>query len=72
MAEDKSVVVVTEEDREVVVVDNDLVPDKWKGLFTNEEWLMHDIVVKATYRFLVIAIIAHTLVFLWKPWLPTG
>ncbi|PJF26965.1 MAG: hypothetical protein CUN53_05835 [Phototrophicales bacterium] len=30
---------------------------------------MHDIVVKSTYGFLVIAIIAHTLVFLWRPWL---
>jgi light-harvesting complex 1 beta chain len=48
---------------------NDRVPDPWKGLFTNEEWLMHDIVVKATYGFAVIAILAHTLVWLWKPWL---
>ncbi len=69
MAE-QDVVVVTEENREVVVVDNDLVPDKWKGLFNNEEWLMHDIVVKATYGFMFIAIIAHTLVWLWQPWLP--
>lgn len=57
-------------DESVVRVDNDLVPDKWKGLFTNEEWLMHDIVVKATYGFALIAVIAHTLVFLWEPWLP--
>jgi len=70
MAE-SDVVVVTEQDREVVVVDNDLVPDKWKGLFNNEEWLMHDIVVKATYGFLLIAVIAHTLVYLWQPWLPS-
>jgi light-harvesting complex 1 beta chain len=49
---------------------NDRVPDPWKGLFTNEEWLMHDIVVKSTYGFLVIAIIAHTLVYLANPWLP--
>ena len=51
------------------VYENDKVPDQWKNLFSNEEWLMHDIVVKATYGFLVIAIIAHTLVWLWKPWL---
>lgn len=69
MAEDKGVVVVTEEDNEVVVVDNDLVPTKWKGLFTNDEWLMHDIVVKSTYGFATIAIIAHILVFIWQPWL---
>jgi len=48
---------------------NDMVPDPWKGLFTNEEWLMHDIVVKATYGFLVIAVIAHTLVFIAAPWI---
>ena len=62
---DENMVVVSEE----VHVNNDLVPDRWKGLFTNEEWLMHDIVVKATYGFLVIAIIAHTLVYIWQPWL---
>lgn len=71
MAENQRTIVLTEENREIVIVDNDLVPDKWKGLFTNEEWLMHDIVVKATYGFLVIAVIAHTLVFLWQPWLPS-
>jgi light-harvesting complex 1 beta chain len=48
---------------------NDQVPDPWKGLFTNEEWLMHDIVVKSTYGFLVIAVIAHTLVWIWQPWI---
>ena len=68
---DKEMVVTTEEQREVVLVENDLVPDRWKGLFTNEEWLMHDIVVKSTYGFLAIALVAHTLVFLWQPWLPT-
>lgn len=61
--------VVMTEDREVIIVDNDLVPDKWKGLFSNEEWLMHDIVVKSTYGFMVIAILAHLLVYLAAPWL---
>jgi len=67
--DDKSITVVTDNDEDVIIVENDLVPDAWKGLFTNEEWLMHDIVVKSTYGFMVVAIIAHTLVFLWKPWL---
>lgn len=49
---------------------NDMVPAPWKNLFTNEEWLMHDIAVKSTYGFMVIAIIAHALVYFWKPWLP--
>lgn len=66
MAEEKSI--VTGEDMELVYA-NDRVPDPWKGLFSNEEWLMHDIVVKSTYGFLVIALVAHTLMWLWKPWL---
>jgi len=60
---------MAEYDENVVVIDNDQVPDPWKGLFTNEEWLVHDIVVKATFGFLIIAMVAHTLVYLWKPWL---
>jgi light-harvesting complex 1 beta chain len=63
-------VVVVDESGSDPVYNNDRVPDKWKGLFTNEEWLMHDIVVKSTYGFLLIAIVAHTLVYLWQPWLP--
>lgn len=50
--------------------DNNLVPAKWRGLFNNEEWLIHDIIVKTTYGFLAIAIVAHVLVYLWSPWLP--
>lgn len=49
---------------------SDLVPDPWKTLFTNEEWLIHRIVVLSTYGFLAIAIVAHLLVYLWRPWLP--
>jgi len=67
--DDKSITVTTDEDRQVIVVENDLVPDQWKGLFNNEEWLMHDIVVKSTYGFMLIAIVAHTLVYAWQPWL---
>ena len=61
-------VVVTGVD-DVVVYENDKVPDMWKNLFSNEEWFMHDIVVKVTYGFLAIAVVAHTLVWLWQPWL---
>lgn len=57
-----------EENSSLQEYNNDKVPDKWKNLFTNEEWYMHDIVVKATYGFLIIAIIAHILVYLWRPW----
>lgn len=61
---DKDVMVATEEPA------NDQVPDRWKNLFTNDEWFMHDIVVKTTYGFLAIAVVAHLLVYAWQPWLP--
>ena len=50
--------------------DNDLVPGQWKYLFSNEDWLVHGIIVYSTYGFLAIAIVAHILVYLWRPWLP--
>lgn len=52
------------------VVNNDLVPSPWKTLFTNEEWLIHRIIVYTTYGFLAIAVVAHLLVYIWNPWLP--
>jgi hypothetical protein len=52
------------------IVDSDMVPTEWRVLFSNEEWLMHRIVVYSTYGFLVIALIAHTLVYMARPWLP--
>jgi light-harvesting complex 1 beta chain len=51
------------------MADTDLVPGPWRTLFNNDEWLMHRIVVYSTYGFLAIAIIAHILVFIWRPWL---
>lgn len=51
------------------VADNDLVPAPWKTLFTNEEWLIHRIVVLTSYGGMAIAIIAHILVYIWNPWI---
>jgi light-harvesting complex 1 beta chain len=47
---------------------NDLVPAQWKSLFTNEEWMIHGIVVKSMYGFGAIALVAHILIWSWKPW----
>lgn len=47
----------------------DLVPSPWKGLFSNEEWLVHRIVVLSFYGFLAIAVVAHLLVYIWRPWI---
>jgi len=70
MANNTEVIVTS--DQNTMVIENDQVPDRWKGLFSNEEWFMHDIVVKSTYGFMAIAIVAHLLVYLWKPWLGVG
>ncbi len=51
---------------------NDLVPDQWKSLFNNAEWLVHDIVVKTIWAGGAIATFAHIMVWLWKPWLTGG
>lgn len=51
------------------IVGSDIVPAPWKTLFDNDEWLMHRIVVYSTYGFLAIAIIAHILVYVWRPWI---
>lgn len=50
--------------------EDDLVPPRWRSLFNNQDWLMHDIVVKSFWAFGFIAAIAHLLVYIWRPWLP--
>ncbi|MGQ9903969.1 MAG: light-harvesting antenna LH1, beta subunit [Anaerolineae bacterium] len=48
---------------------NDQVPAKWKSLFTNEEWLEHQLMVYGSWAFFVIAIILHIVFFSVKPWI---
>jgi len=48
---------------------SDLVPAPWKTLFSNEEYLIHRIIVQSTYAMVVIVLIAHALCWFWKPWL---
>ena len=50
-------------------IDNELVPAPWKELFNNPEWLVHRIVVQATYAMIVIVLLAHALCWFWRPWL---
>lgn len=59
----------TAANRAVDVVDTDLVPAPWNQLFSNQEWLVHRIVVQSTYAMIVIVLIAHALVWFWRPWL---
>ena len=51
------------------IVETDLVPAPWNQLFNNQEWLIHRIVVQSTYAMIVIVLIAHALVWFWRPWL---
>jgi light-harvesting complex 1 beta chain len=48
---------------------DDLVPPKWRMFFNNQDWIMHDIYVKSMFGFMIIAILAHLLCFIWRPWL---
>jgi hypothetical protein len=41
---------------------NDKVPEQWKGLFTNEEWLQHQLIVKGSWLFFILAFINHAIV----------
>jgi hypothetical protein len=41
---------------------NDKVPEKYKPLFTNEEWLQHQLVVLGSWIFFAIAGVNHILV----------
>ena len=59
----------TAANRAVDVVDTDLVPSPWNQLFSNQEWLVHRIVVQSTYAMIVIVLLAHALVWFWRPWL---
>ena len=44
--------------------------DSLSGLSENEAKEFHGIFVKSFVIFTVIAIVAHILVWLWRPWLP--
>lgn len=58
----------TTRSRPASMTDNDLVPDQWKSLFNNQEWLTHRIIVLTTYGFLAIACVAHLLMWNWIAW----
>ena len=51
-----------------VEVGNDQVPDVYKDFFDNADWTIHKFVVVGSWSFLIVAIVAHILVWLWRPW----
>lgn len=46
---------------------NDRVPEQWKPLFTNEEWLQHRLVVVGSWMFFAIAGVVHIIMAMYKP-----
>jgi light-harvesting complex 1 beta chain len=47
---------------------NDQVPDRYKGIFTNEEWVQHDFIVKGSWIYLAIAVVIHLFILVNRPW----
>jgi light-harvesting complex 1 beta chain len=47
---------------------NDQVPEKWRSLFTNEEWLQHQFIVYGSWIQLALAVLVHGLIWTVKPW----
>jgi light-harvesting complex 1 beta chain len=47
---------------------NDQVPEKWRTLFTNEEWIQHDFIVKASWLQAILATVVHGAIYLVQPW----
>ena len=48
---------------------NDKVPERWRPLFTNEEWLQHQLVVLGSWLFFILAVIIHIIIAMYKPWI---
>jgi light-harvesting complex 1 beta chain len=51
---------------------NDQVPEKWRAMFTNEEWIQHDFVVKGSWLMGGLAVLVHLVIWMTKPWLTPG
>jgi light-harvesting complex 1 beta chain len=51
---------------------NDQVPEKYRSLFTNEEWIQHGFLVKASWLQAALAVVVHASIWLVKPWLMVG
>jgi hypothetical protein len=49
-------------------VDNDRVPEDFRDLFDNSDWIIHKFVVAGSWSFFIVAVGAHIAVWLWRPW----
>jgi light-harvesting complex 1 beta chain len=55
--------------KEVTRQMNDKVPERWRPLFTNEEWLQHQLVVLGSWIFFILAGLIHIIIAMYKPWI---
>lgn len=44
--------------------------DSWSGLSDQEAQEFHQFYIQGTIMFVAIAVVAHILVWLWRPWIP--
>ncbi len=47
---------------------NDHVPEVYRDFFNNADWTVHKFVAAGSWGFFVVAVIAHILVWAWRPW----
>ena len=52
----------------VYEVESDRVPEVYRDFFNNADWTIHKFVVGGSYGFFIVAVVAHYLTWLWKPW----
>jgi len=55
--------------KEVTRPMNDKVPERWRPLFTNEEWLQHQLIVLGSWIFFILAGLIHIIIAMYKPWI---
>ena len=48
---------------------NDQVPAKYRGIFTNEEWIQHQFIVYGSWIYIGIAVVLHAFIALGRPWI---
>jgi hypothetical protein len=56
-------------DTGVYAVGNDNVPEVYRPFFDNGDWVLHSFTVYGSWGFLVLAILAHILVWSWRGWI---
>jgi gamma-glutamyl:cysteine ligase YbdK (ATP-grasp superfamily) len=48
---------------------SDQVPEKYRGIFTNEEWVQHQFIVWGSWIYLGVAVVVHLFILASRPWI---